>query len=107
MTDPCNADKVCMPAAQLFFIERFMQPTLEAFRPAAPSFYRMALPWLADTKAKWLLFKEAGVKMPHQGYPALQPEAAATDHLCPMLEGSPGCFCKGDDSQQEQQQEQQ
>lgn len=39
-----------MPAAQLFFIERFMAPTLEAFRSAAPSFYTLAAAWLADTQ---------------------------------------------------------
>eukprot|EP00879_Flechtneria_rotunda_P009756 GHRR01010206.1.p1 GENE.GHRR01010206.1~~GHRR01010206.1.p1 ORF type:complete len:373 (+),score=154.98 GHRR01010206.1:405-1523(+) len=76
VSDMCNKDKVCMPAAQLFFIERFMQPTLDAFKPAAPSFHSMATPWLEDTKARWGIFKEAGVRMPHHGYPQLAPPAA-------------------------------
>ncbi len=50
VTPPCDASKVCMPAAQLFFIERFMAPTLEAFRSSAPAFYNMAAAWLADTQ---------------------------------------------------------
>ena len=41
-----------MPAAQLFFIERFMAPTLEAFRSSAPAFYAMATAWLADTQVR-------------------------------------------------------
>lgn len=73
VSDMCNASKVCMPAAQLFFIERFMQPTLEVFRAAAPSFYAMALPWLRDTQSRWATFKAAGVKLPRQGYPQLPP----------------------------------
>lgn len=50
VTPPCDASKVCMPAAQLFFIERFMAPTLEAFKGSAPAFYAMAAAWLADTQ---------------------------------------------------------
>lgn len=50
ISPPCNVSTVCMPAAQLFFIERFMAPTLEAFRSAAPSFYTLAAAWLADTQ---------------------------------------------------------
>jgi hypothetical protein len=87
----CNEAKVCMPAAQLFFIERFMQPTLETFRPAAPSFYALALPWLADTKAKWEAFKDGGVKLPHTAYPQLPPGGEA--QLCAVLQGSSGCTC--------------
>jgi hypothetical protein len=104
VSDMCNESKVCMPAAQLFFIERFMQPTLETFRPAAPSFYRLALPWLADTKAKWQAFKEGGVKLPHKDYPPLPPGSEA--QLCAVLEGSSGCTCCGSYKQEQQQQQQ-
>eukprot|EP00775_Hariotina_reticulata_P002156 gene2156-2474_t len=76
VSDFCNKDKVCMPNAQLFFIERFMQPTLETFRPAAPAFYQLALPWLNDTKSKWQAFKAAGVRLPHEEYPTLPAPAA-------------------------------
>jgi hypothetical protein len=75
-----------MPNAQLFFIERFMQPTLETFRPAAPAFYQLALPWLNDTKSKWQAFKAAGVRLPHEDYPTLPspvsplPSAAFESH---------------------------
>lgn len=80
-----------MPAAQLFFIERFMQPTLEAFKPAAPSFYAMAMPWLADTKAKWTVFKEAGVRLPKQGYPTLQDSSPGLAKLSAALICCPAC----------------
>jgi hypothetical protein len=105
VSDMCNESKVCMPAAQLFFIERFMQPTLEAFRPAAPSFYRLALPWLGDTKAKWEVFKAGGVKLPHQAYPPLPPGSEA--QLCAVLEGSNGCTCCTSHKQESQQEQQQ
>lgn len=71
VSDFCNKEKLCMPAAQLFFIDHFVQPTMEAFKPAAPSFINMAMPCLAHTKAKWSVFKEAGVRFPKEGYPSL------------------------------------
>lgn len=105
VSDMCNEAKVCMPAAQLFFIERFMLPTLEAFRPAAPAFYRLALPWLGDTRAKWEAFKAGGVKLPRTGYPALPPGGEA--QLCAVLEGSSGCTCSASHAQGQAQEQQQ
>lgn len=102
VSDMCNASKVCMPAAQLFFIERFMQPTLEAFRPAAPSFYALAMPWLADTKAKWGVFKAAGVMLPCQAYPALPPPPPGSSPLAAVLGDEPAC-CRSNNQQQPQQ----
>jgi hypothetical protein len=70
----CDKNKICMPNAQLFFIEKFMQPTLETFAVVAPSFAEMARPWLADTTSKWGFYKEAGVRFPATlgpAYPAL------------------------------------
>jgi hypothetical protein len=52
ISPPCDRTKVCMPAAQLFFIERFMAPTLEAFASSAPSFHTLAAAWLADTQVR-------------------------------------------------------
>lgn len=81
-----------MPAAQLFFIERFMAPTLQAFRTSAPSFFDMASAWLADTQAKWVTFKSAGVRFPHQGYPQLPaPSAAEQGKLWTTLCGNSCC----------------
>lgn len=93
ISPPCDATKVCMPAAQLFFIERFMAPTLQAFRTSAPSFFDMASAWLADTQAKWVMFKSAGVRFPHQGYPQLAaPSAAEQGKLWTTLCGT-SCCC--------------
>jgi hypothetical protein len=41
-----------MPSAQIFFIERFMAPTLDAFSSSAPSFHALASAWLADTQVR-------------------------------------------------------
>lgn len=98
VSDFCNREKVCMPAAQLFFIDRFMQPTLEAFKPAAPGFYSMAMPWLSDTKAKWVVFKEAGVRLPKQGYPGVPEGPMGQQQLSAVVEdtwvGPPVCCAR-------------
>ena len=68
----CDKAKICMPKAQLFFIEHYMKPALEAFAVVAPTFAEMVRPCLADTTRKWTFYNEAGVCFP-----------AALDHAYP------------------------
>ena len=53
-----------MPTAQLYFIDTFLKPALEAFAVVAPAFAEMVRPCLADTTSKWTFYKEAGVLLP-------------------------------------------
>jgi hypothetical protein len=78
-----------MPAAQLFFIERFCAPTLEAFKAAAPGFHAMAAAWLADTAGRWALLQAAGVRLPGQDYPLLPPRTAAEEARLPIALPTP------------------
>lgn len=90
ISPPCNVSTVCMPAAQLFFIERFMAPTLEAFSSAAPSFHTLAAAWLADTQVRGCCALPGGptaslppsLEAPHPPQPASERQSAASSSVC-------------------------
>ncbi|GBF93027.1 hypothetical protein Rsub_05638 [Raphidocelis subcapitata] len=67
MTD---RDAICLPAAQLGFMTRFLKPVLIAFAGVIPDFVIPAAASFGDTEARWAEMLAAGVRLPPGGcYP--------------------------------------
>jgi hypothetical protein len=60
VTPFCNRANMCMPRAQLGFINIFLKPTLISFEKAAPEFTSMALEHLALTIKEWSVLEASG-----------------------------------------------
>ncbi|GBF89886.1 hypothetical protein Rsub_02590 [Raphidocelis subcapitata] len=75
VSPPCDRTRVCMPAAQLYFLKTFAKPTLDAFAAAAPAFAALAGPCLEETRVKWEFLLQAGVTAPvGLQYPPFPPD---------------------------------
>lgn len=62
ITPFCNRDLVCMPRAQLNFIDIFLKPTLVCCEKAAPHFAKMALDHLELTIQQWSELEKQGAR---------------------------------------------
>lgn len=85
----CNRDTICMPNAQLGFINVFMRATLAAFASVAPSFFALTSPFLEDTAKLWEYYRDAGVMMPPNlggTYPQLPADLEASQAALNQME---------------------
>lgn len=62
ITPFCNRELVCMPRAQLNFIDIFLKPTLVCCEKAAPHFAKMALEHLELTIQRWSELEQQGAR---------------------------------------------
>lgn len=60
-----------MPASQIWFIDTFVEPLLEAVSDVLPKFYKESMVNLKQNKENWKVLQEAGVLLPGQELPEL------------------------------------